>query len=551
MLLGLNLRNFTVIDEIAVSFGPGLNIITGETGAGKSVIVDAVNVILGDRVSPEYIKTGREEAHLEALFDISDKPAVKERLDALGFDVAGGELLIKRIIYRKGRSRAFINGGIATLPVLGQASEGIIDIFSQHEHQSLLRAENHVSVLDEYGGHGALAEAQRALYARFREATREIERLTGDQRSLYDKEDFLKFQRAEIDDALLREGEDKELEEEKKRLINHERLLTAASGAYESLYENEPSLLGTLSRLSSDLKDAGRIDPSLKEAGDSIENAAIQLKDAAFTLRDYASGLGTDTGRLEVVEERLHEIQNLKRKYGDTIADILRKREEIGKELRSIAGFEEDIERLRAESEKIEKEMISGTVRLTSLRKKSAEKLSRSLEKELREVGIRGARFEVSIGEKDISADGADDVSFLFSANPDEEPKPLARVASGGELSRIMLVLKELISKEDGGSVIIFDEADSGIGGAVAETVGRKIKNLSRSCQVICITHLPQVAKFADTHLLVTKTLDDGKTLVRIKSLGKEERVKELARMIGGINVTEKTIEAAKELLNG
>jgi DNA repair protein RecN (Recombination protein N) len=378
-----------------------------------------------------------------------------------------------------------------------------------------------------------------------------MEKLTADQRNLYDKEDFLKFQSAEIDDALLREGEDEELEEEKKRLVNHERLLAAASGAYEALYENEPSLLGTLSRLSSDLKDAGRIDQSLKEAGDSIENAAIQLKDAAFTLRDYASGLGADTGRLEVVEDRIHEIQNLKRKYGDTIADILRKGEEIGKELRSIAGFEEDIERLRAESEKIEKEMKSTAAKLTALRKESSARLSKSLEKELKEVGLKSARFVVSIGEKDIAADGSDDVSVLFSANPDEAPRPLVRVASGGELSRVMLVLKELISKEDGGSVIIFDEADSGIGGAVAETVGRKIKHLSRSCQVICITHLPQVAKFAETHLLVTKTLEDKKTQVRIKSLPKEERVKELARMIGGINITEKTIEAAKEMLGG
>ncbi len=551
MLLGLNLRNFTVIDEIAVSFGPGLNIITGETGAGKSVIVDAVNVILGDKASPEYIKTGKEEAHLEALFDVSDKPALMSRLESLGFDTAGGELLVKRILYRKGRSRAFINGGIATLPVLEQASEGIIDIFSQHEHQSLLRAENHVRVLDEYGGHGEQVSGQREAYARFREVTKEMERLTAAERSLYDKEDFLKFQASEIDDALLREGEDEELEEERKRLINHERLLGAASGAYEALYENEPSLLGVLSRLSSDLKEAGRIDASLKEAGESIESAAIQLKDAAFTLRDYASGLGTDTGRLEVVEERLQEIKGLKRKYGDTIADILAKREEIGKELKSISGFEDEIGRLRAESEKLEKEMRLRSERLTALRKESAARLGKSIEKDLKEVGIKGARFEVSIAGKEISADGADNVSFLFSANPDEAPKPLARVASGGELSRIMLVLKELISKEEGGSVIIFDEADSGIGGAVAETVGRKIKNLSRSCQVICITHLPQVAKFADTHLLVTKTLEDKKTRVWVRSLGNEERVRELARMIGGINVSEKTIEAAKEMLDG
>lgn len=550
MLLGLNLRNFTVIDEITVSFGPGLNIITGETGAGKSVIIDAVNVILGDKVSPEYIKTGREEAHLEALFDISDKPAVKERLDSLGFDVSGGELLIKRIIYRKGRSRAFLNGSIATLPILEQASEGIIDIFSQHEHQSLLKSENHIRVLDEYGGHRSLADEQRGIHARFRDVGREIERLTAGQKSLFEREDFLKFQCAEIDDALLREGEDAELEEEKKRLQNSERLLSAARGAYEALYESEPSLLGSLSRLSSDVREAAGIDPLLREAGEAIESAALQLKDAAFSLRDYASGLSFESGRLEVIEERLQEIKDLKRKFGDSIEAILMKREEIGKELRNIAGFEGELERLGAESERIGAEMRKIADRLSSRRKASALKLSKSLERELMEVGIKGARFEAVIAEKEISADGKDDVSFHFSANPDEAPKPLAKVASGGELSRIMLVLKELISKEEGGSVIIFDEADSGIGGAVAETVGKKIKNLSRSCQVICITHLPQVAKFADTHLLVTKTLEDKKTQVRIKSLGKEERVKELARMIGGIDITEKTIEAAREMLN-
>jgi DNA repair protein RecN (Recombination protein N) len=551
MLLGLNLRNFTVIDEIAVSFGPGLNIITGETGAGKSVIVDAINVILGDRVSPDYIKTGREEAHLEALFDISDKPAVRERLDSLGFEVSDGELLIKRIIYRKGRSRAFINGGIATLPVLEQASEGIIDIFSQHEHQSLLKPENHIRVLDEYGGHGDLVSAQRDIYASFRDVNREIERLTAEQKNLFEREDFLKFQCAEIDDALLREGEDAELEEEKKRLLNSERLLSAARGAYEALYENEPSLLGSLSRLSSEIREASGIDPLLREAGESIESAALQLKDATFALRDYASGLSFESGRLEVIEDRLQEIKDLKRKFGETIAGILRKREEIGRELRNIAGYEGELARLGEESRKIESEMRTIADKLSALRKASALKLSKSLEKELTEVGIKGARFDVVIAEKDISSDGKDDVSFLFSANPDEAPKPLARVASGGELSRIMLVLKELISKEEGGSVIIFDEADSGIGGAVAETVGKKIKGLSRSCQVICITHLPQVAKFADNHLLVTKTLEDKKTQVRIKSLGRDERVSELARMIGGINVTEKTVEAAKEMLNG
>jgi DNA repair protein RecN (Recombination protein N) len=549
MLVGLNFKNFTVIDELAVSFGPGLNIITGETGAGKSVIVDAVNLILGDRVSPEYIKTGGEEAHLEALFDISGQGELMERLRSLGLEMSDGELLVKRIIYRRGRSRTFINGSIATLQILEQASEGIIDIFSQHEHQSLLREENHLKILDEYGGLGGLVTELGSVYSIWREVMRERGRLTERQSTLLEREDFLKFQCSEIDDALLREGEDKDLEDEKRRLLNSERLLSAAQGSYDALYESEPSLLGSLKRLSSDVREASGIDPSLEQTAEALDNAAMQLKDAAFTLRDYASALSFENGRLEVIENRLQVIKDLKRKFGETIEEILKKREELGRELHDIAGYEDELTRLEGESGRLKSELDSKAEKITQMRREKAIKLSRSIERELKEVGIKGARFSADIEEKDISADGKDGVSFLFSANPDEEPKPLARVASGGELSRIMLVLKELIVKTDGGSVIIFDEADSGIGGAVAETVGKKISKLSEHCQVICITHLPQVAKFADTHLLVKKTFEDGKTRVEIKALGPEERVSELARMIGGINVTEKTIETAKEML--
>ncbi|MFI5324294.1 MAG: DNA repair protein RecN, partial [Thermodesulfobacteriota bacterium] len=406
MLVGLNLKNFTVIDELAVGFGPGLNIITGETGAGKSVIVDAVNLILGDRVSAEYIKAGRDEAHLEALFDISGNSALMARLQSLGFETSDGELLVKRIIYRKGRSRAFINGGIATLQMLGHVSEGIIDIFSQHEHQSLLREENHVRVLDEYGGHGVLVAELREIYGKWREVMREIDRLAEGQRTLLEREDFLKFQCSEIDDALLREGEDSDLEEEKKRHLNSERLLSAARGAYDALYESEPSLLGSLKRLSSEIQDASRIDVSLRQTAESLDNAAMQLKDAAFTLRDYASGLSFESGRLEVVESRLQEINDLKRKFGETIGDILRKREELGRELYGIAGYEGELLRLKEESERMSAELNSKAEKISRMRREAAIRLSGSLERELKEVGIKGARFSVDIEEKGISADG-------------------------------------------------------------------------------------------------------------------------------------------------
>ncbi|MEQ9618859.1 MAG: DNA repair protein RecN [Deltaproteobacteria bacterium] len=550
MLLGLTLKNFTIIDDISVSFGSGLNIITGETGAGKSVIIDAVNIILGGKAAPEYIKSGKEEAHLEALFDISSASAVKDRLESAGIDSEDDELLIKRIIYRKGRSRVFINGGIATLPILAQITDGIIDIFSQHEHQSLLKEENHLKVLDEVGGVNADLYVLKDLYLKYKALNKEIERLVASQQNLIERGGFLKFQCAEIDDALLREGEDEELEEEKKRLLNSERLLSAARGAYETLYEDEPSVLGILKRLSSDVLDASQVDQQLSEAAESLQNSILQIRDAAFTLRDYASGLTFESGRLDVIEQRLQELRDLKRKYGETIEDILHKRQELGRELHGIANYEEELSRLRREFHDMKNELTAIAKEISVKRKDISKKLARSIEKELGEVGIKGAGFSVSFEEKEISADGADRVKFLFSANPDEEPKPLSRVASGGELSRIMLVLKEVIAKIEGGSVIIFDEADSGIGGAVAETVGRKISGLSESCQVICITHLPQVAKFADSHLVVTKTLENKRTRVQIKNLGREERVQELARMLGGINITQKTIDAAHELLN-
>jgi DNA repair protein RecN (Recombination protein N) len=550
MLLGLTLRNFTIIDDISVSFGPGLNIITGETGAGKSVIIDALGIIMGGKASAEDIKTGKDEAHLEALFEVPAGSEAAAALEAAGVDVSGGELLVKRIIPRKGRTRSFMNGGIATVRMVEDSASGLVDIFGQHEHQALLKEENHLKVLDEAGGLSDLALGLREQYRRYRSLQTEIEKLSEDRKTLAQREDFLRFQCSEIDDALLREGEDGDLEDEKKRLLNGGRLLSAAEGAYGRIYESEESILGALTRISSDLGDAGRIDPSLGEPSEAVKNAIIQLKDAAAYLRDYVSGLEFPEGRLEVVEERLRVIGTLKRKYGDTIEEILAKREELGAELGRTANFEEELSRLNNESASVKKELDALARELSDKRKTAAAKLVKTVEKELKEVGIKSARFSMPFDEKPVSEDGVDSAAFMFSANPDEELKPLVKVASGGELSRVMLVLREAAAKA-GDSVIIFDEADSGVGGAVAETVGRKISALSRRTQVICITHLPQVAKFADSHLAVTKSVEGGKTKVVIHSLGREERVKELARMIGGINITQKTLDAAHEMLGG
>lgn len=549
MLLGLTLKNFTIIKDLSVGLSTGLNIITGETGAGKSVIVDAINIILGDKTSAENIKTGQEEAQIEALFDISNDEAIKERLVNSGFDIDSGELLIKRVIYRNSRSRVFINGSLSTLTLLSSITQGLVDIFSQHEHQSLLREENHLKIVDDFGKTADEAAHLREKFQTYLLVKKELDNLEQSKKDKTEKEDYLKFQLNEIDNADLIIGEDTKLEEEKLKLVNAERLQTSASSAYEELYEKENSVLGMLQKLSSDFKEISKIDPKLNEVGESIEKGMLQLEEAAFSIRDYTTEVSSDSQSLEVIEDRMHLINSLKRKYGDSIEQIIQKRDEIKGEVNNIEHFDERVRTLTQQSEKLMDELLKLAKALSKKRKDSSKKLCSTLETELKEVGIKGGSFHIEFTDKNISSSGIDALSFLFSANPGEDPKPLNRVASGGELSRIMLVLKEVIARVEGGSVIIFDEADSGVGGAIAEAVGQKIRNLSRTYQVICITHLPQVAKFADSHLTVSKTHEDNQTQVTIKSLEGNERVIELARMIGGFNITQKTLDTAQEML--
>jgi len=549
MLLELTLRNFAIIDELTVNFGEGLNILTGETGAGKSIIVDAINLILGEKASTDLIKSDKEEALIEALFGISKKRELKDKLISSGLESKGDEVVIKRVIPRAGRSRVYINGSIATFNLLEQIVEGLVDIFSQQEHQTLLKEERHLEVLDEFGGLGSLTGRVSELYKGTTKLKREIEELERDQKNKIEREDFLRFQCKEIDSVRLEPGEDERLEEERKKLANAERLFSVANEAYGILYEGEKAVTDVLKRIRNQINEVAKIDASLVDVAKSIEKGTIEIQDAAFTLRGYASNISFDPQRLSSIEIRLEEIKKLKRKYGGSIIEILEKRKSLEDELGRISGGGERIEALKKDVEFVESELNNCARELSEKRRQAAGRLMLSVSKELGEVGIKGGKLLVEFEKKPISELGFERVSFLFSANPDEKPKPLTRVVSGGELSRIMLVLKEILARVEGGSILIFDEADSGIGGAVAETVGRKIKNLSKRYQVICITHLPQVAKFADTHFRVTKMFRGNKTRVQIKALNYDERVEELGRMLGGIKVTEKTIEAAREML--
>ncbi|MGE5445978.1 MAG: DNA repair protein RecN [Ignavibacteriales bacterium] len=549
MLLELTLRNFTIIDELSVSFGEGLNVLTGETGAGKSIIVDAVNLILGEKASADIVRSDKDEAQIEALFDIKGNISLREKLVSFGFESEGDELLIKRIISRTGRSRLFINGSIATFLILEQIVEGLIDIFSQHNHQTLLREENHLEVLDEFGGLKSLSRRVSEIYQNATDIKKELGELERNLRNQIEREDFLRFQSREVDEARLLPDEDEKLEEEKRKLANAERLYSTAQEAYEILYEGEGAVSDILKRVRSQIEEAARTDITLVEVAKSIEKGIVEIQDAAFTLRDYASDVRFNPDRLNSIENRLEEIKRLKRKYGGTIIEILERRKQIEEELGKMSVNEERMETLKNNLNRLESDLQVCARELSVKRREAAEKLTLAVEKELGGVGMKSGKFAVEFEEKVISGSGCEKASFLFSANPDEKPKPLTKVASGGELSRIMLVLKETLARVEGGSVLIFDEADSGIGGAIAETVGRKIKNLSKRYQVVCITHLPQVAKFADTHFRVTKTFKGDKTKVQVKALSGNERVEELGRMIGGLKVTEKTIEAAREML--
>lgn len=551
MLLELSLRDFAIIDNISIRFGPGLNIITGETGTGKSIIVDAINIILGGKAGSDYVKTGASEAHIEALFSTLEIDNLEAKIDELGFRCQDHELLIKRTIPSQGRGRVYINGSLATYSILAQVTEGLIDIFSQHEHQTLLREDNHLSLIDNFGRLEPLSTSLRAVYSEWNGARNELKRLNADRREKLERVDFLRFQAAEIDEAGLEPGLDKRLGEEKKVLSNAEYLGRVSQKAYLDLYEGDGSMLDGLKSLALEMDEAKNIDQTLAPSLKAVESAIHELEDVSFTLRDYSSNTIVDEQRLEAVDNVLQEISNLKRKYGGDIELILQKRAEIGAELAEISDFEVQTDALEAAISELGDKLEKMAHELSIKRRDIARRLSSTISGEFETVGLKNSRFEAVLENIPVTSSGSDKAAFLFTANPDEELKPLARVASGGELSRTMLVLKEALVGVQGASVLIFDEADSGIGGAVAEAVGRKIFDLASEHQVVCITHLPQVAKFADTHLRVEKCVVDAKTRVTVDELSSDERVEEIARMLGGMSVTEKTREAAKEMLQG
>jgi DNA repair protein RecN (Recombination protein N) len=554
MLMELRIKNLAIIDELDITFSRGFNVLTGETGAGKSIILNAVHLLLGDKATEELIRSSEEEASIEALFDISGNKGVQGKIrEKIPKAAESGEddaLLIRRLISKSGRGRTFINGNLATLGLLSEIGEDLLTIYGQHEHQTLQQVETHIDILDEFGGLLELRAVLQNRFDEFNSASEAVRRIREEREKRLKDRELMAFQSREIETSGIQPGEEEPLREEKRILTHAKKLAEFANLSEEALYAEEGSIIGRIQTILRQGRDSVEIDPSLGPLLKGLESALIQLEESALALRDYSKRVEFNPVRVEEIENRLAEIDRLKRKYGSSIEEMLLFKERVDEALRSMTSDEERLTQLEQALDPLRQEVNTLAGRLSAERKKIALDLKKSVEKELSSLGMKRTTLDVHFSPSPLSSKGTDRVEFLLSPNVGEEPKPLARIASGGELSRIMLAMKRILARVGGRQVLVFDEVDSGIGGAVAEVVGRKLRDLSRQHQVVCVTHLPQIASFADTHHSVRKEVKGGRTVTQVDRLEKAAVVDEIARMMGGVTVTEKTRAHAKEMID-
>ncbi|MCK9274525.1 MAG: DNA repair protein RecN [Syntrophales bacterium] len=555
MLAELTIRNLAIIDALTIEFREGLTVISGETGAGKSIIIGALSMLLGDRVSNDMIRTSEESAVVEGRFEIEGNSEVEETLAEMGLDKAQ-DLVIRRIISRSGKNRVYINGSPATVQMLSAVGECLVNICGQHEHQTLLRTDRHIDILDEFGGLLNLRNEYLLEYRQFLEFVERREELLKANDERHDREKLLSFQLEEIEKSDVRKGEDEALKEEKKILASASKLREYGESSYADLYGNEGSILEKLDSIRERTGQIKAIDQGFSVTGQEMDAAFFALEDIAFALRDYVKNIPDDPSRLEQIDDRIELIGKLKRKYGSTIEEVLERKEAIKKELGEITRLEEEIECVEAIISEKKTRLLRTARHLSDMRKHYAHILEEKIEGEIHDLHMIHTVFRIMFAEASESEDslvlhenGLDRVEFYLSTNVGETLKPLQRIASGGELSRIVLAIKKVAATGGSAGTVVFDEVDSGIGGAAAERIGSKLKDVSLSHQVICITHLPQIACFGDAHYLVTKKVSDGRTHTRVLPLAEPERLEEIARMLGGIETTETTRRHAMEML--
>jgi DNA repair protein RecN (Recombination protein N) len=538
MLRFLSIRNLAVIDRLELEFAPGLNVLTGETGAGKSILVGAVGLLVGGRASAELVRTGEDQAAIEAVFE----------------DPAGGELVVRRdISSQSGRSRAFMNGALVTSTALRDAAAQLVDLHGQHEHQVLLDPASHLDLLDAFAGLELEREAVAGAFARVQLLTAERDRLAIDLREKARREEYLQFQLTEIRRAAPKPGEDDELSTSRQVLANAERLQRLCAEAYTGLYEGDGAALPALAAVWKRVGELASIDPQFQPYVSARDAVKSQLEDLAYFLRSYSTGFDGSPARLQEVEDRLAVLDRLKKKHGPSLQDVIDTEAALTRELGSLEHSGQRASELHAELEVARAAYLGLAEALSSKRRAAAGTFSARLVASLSDLAMTRTRCEVRFaaprGQDGWSAKGMDEAEFYISPNPGEDLRPLARIASGGELSRLMLALKTLASTDAPGKTLIFDEVDAGIGGTVADIVGARLRELAGECQVLCITHLPQIAAYGGTHYRIEKALRDGRTITSVTRLGVREREAELARMIAGSEVSASVRASAREML--
>ena len=564
MLTFLNISNIALIDELNVEFDRGLNLLTGETGSGKSIIVDALGVLIGGRFTSDLLKAGRERGYIEGLFSAGRNKELEQLLAGAGIEAESDddtEIIIRRELAANGRNKIFINHQLATQSLLRALQPFLVDIHGQGDQQTLFSVTTHLELLDAFAGVAALKDAVAACYKRWSSVRTELQSQGKEEAERFQMIDILRFQIEELERARLIIGEDEQLEEERRRLNNVEKLTTLCAESFSLTYEDGDSAITRLRQTAKRVEELAGYESKFREYLEGIETSRALLEDLAFSLRDFADKLEFSPARLEEIENRLADLTRLKRKYGGTTESALEHLARSQDRLRQIERSDEREAQLRAELADTRAAYVEQARKLHQERVRSAKKFERAVERDLAEVAMEHARFEVQMtappdsamnsdeSTASFTAAGIDRVEFYFSANAGESMRPLARVASGGEASRLMLVLKTVAGATEFPRTIVFDEIDSGVGGRVSEAVGVKLKKLSETNQVLCVTHQPQIARFADSHLLVRKEAISGRTEVSVDRLDRRGRVEEIARMLTGAEITETARRHARELL--
>jgi DNA repair protein RecN (Recombination protein N) len=553
VLLEIVVENYAVVERVRVRFHAGLNLLTGETGSGKSIVVDALGLVLGGRASADMVRSDTERARVAAIFEVPKDSGLLGLLDQAGAPVEEGELLIEREVLAGGKSRAFLGNRPVTMALLREIAPFLADIHGQHEQQQLFSSAAQLQSLDEFAGLEGQREEVAGLFRRWKGIESSLEELNRSEQEKLRMADLWSFQRKEIDTAALHPGEDAQLEQERLVQRNMAKLQDNANAAYAALYEEQSSVSTQLRTALKKVEELARIDASLHQVAETLQSAAIGVDDASDSIRDYMDKLEADPKRLDEIESRLALIERLKRKYGSSLDDVLAFLEDVRTKLEAIETAGDRRTKLEQDLARASGAYQERAAALTSARKAAADKLAKKVETELDSLALESAVFRIEVLQANWSENGADRVEFLISANAGEEPRALEKVASGGELSRIALALKTSLGNRESASgvrrTLVFDEIDTGIGGGVAEAVGRKLKKLSSSNQVLCVTHLAQVAGFADHHYSVQKREVKGRTVAEIEELTGDERTREIGRMLSGQKVTPEALKHAEQLI--